>query len=665
MSGQSAAHRLGAGGEHRKEIDGLRAVAVLSVVFCHAGFAVFAGGFVGVDVFFVISGYLITSIILRELAAGTFSLRRFYERRARRILPALFLMLAVCLPLAWWWLWPTDFRDFANSLVYVVLFASNIHFFKEIGYFAPDVELRPLLHTWSLGVEEQYYILFPLVVMFVWRVRRRWLEGGLIFLLTFSLLGAQFGLARQPEASFYLLPARAWELLVGAVYAILVAKRHPAVQVPLPWRSRLSIAGLGMILSAVFLYSPATPFPGLTALLPTLGAVLVIAAASPETPVGKLLAWRPVQWIGLCSYSIYLWHQPVFAFARYRLDVPGMPLMAVLTLLTVMLGYLSWRYVEGPFRRPCWGGRRLAVFALVGMACFVVLGMAGRHRADIFKCFAPSYEAQIGVEHQLSRNYGLDKACNVRQVNQKCQTADNPEILLWGDSYAMHLADGIVASRPDVRLVQRTESACAPLLGIAPVLGGNLRAAEACMRFNQGVLAQMKSMPTVRYVVLASPFSQFLKPENSILGEDGRVQPADSRLVLKAFRETLQRLGEMQVSAVVVGPPPANGSDLGKCLARSSLLGRGLGYCDFAQSEMSPERHEVYRLLSALPAGTHIVWLHELMCQAGHCATHDGNTFLFLDNGHLSRDGSALLGKKYDFYRLFTGAGGVTGREKP
>lgn len=665
MSDQNVAQGLAANSEHRKEIDGLRAIAVLSVVFCHAGFAVFAGGFVGVDVFFVISGYLITSIILRELDAGTFSLRRFYERRARRILPALFLMLAVCLPLAWWWLWPADFRDFAKSLVYVVLFASNIHFFKEIGYFSPDVELRPLLHTWSLGVEEQYYILFPLILMFVWRLRRHWLAGGLVVLLMLSLLGAQLGLARLPEASFYLLPARAWELLLGAVYALLVAQRHPVAQVPQPWRNPLSLAGLGMILCAVFLYSPATPFPGLSALMPTLGALLVIAAATPETLAGKLLAWRPVQWVGLCSYSIYLWHQPVFAFARYRLDEPAMPLMAALIALTLMLGYLSWRYVEGPFRRPCWQGRRLAAFALVGMAGFIVLGMAGRHRADIFKRFAPAYEVQIGVERQLSRNYGLDKACDELRGNPQCQTADNPEVLLWGDSYAMHLADGIIASQPDVGLVQRTESGCAPLLGIAPVRGGNLSAAEACLRFNEDVLAELKRMPSIRYVVLASPFAQYLKSENSLLVEDGRLLSVDSGLVLKALQETLRRLEEMQVSTVVVSPPPANGGDLGKCLARSVLLERSLAHCDFAQSEMSLERLAVYRLLAALPSGTRVVWLHELMCQGGHCASHDGNTFLYLDDGHLSRDGSVLLGKKYDFYRLFTGGKALTDREKP
>lgn len=665
MSDQSLAQGLAANSEHRKEIDGLRAIAVLSVVFCHAGFAVFAGGFVGVDVFFVISGYLITSIILRELAAGTFSLRRFYERRARRILPALFLMLAVCLPLAWWWLWPADFRDFAKSLVYVVLFASNIHFFKEIGYFAPDVELRPLLHTWSLGVEEQYYILFPLIVMFVWRLRCHWLAGGLVVLLMLSLLGAQLGLARLPEASFYLLPARAWELLLGAVYALLVAQRHPVVHVPQPWRNPLSSAGLGMILGAVFLYSPATPFPGLSALMPTLGALLVIAAATPETLAGKLLAWRPVQWVGLCSYSIYLWHQPVFAFARYRLDEPGMPLMAALIALTLMLGYLSWRYVEGPFRRPCWQGRRLAAFALVGMAAFIVFGMTGKHRADIFKRFAPAYEVQIGVERQLSRNYGLDKACDELRGNPQCQTADNPEVLLWGDSYAMHLADGIVASFPQAKLIQRTENNCAALIGIAPVVGGGVRDAKLCMEFNNNVLNWLEGQPTIRVVVLGALFSQYLKADNAILTDDGRVLPADGTLVIDSLRETLRRLRKLQISVVLVAPPPANGSDIGRCLARSVFLGRNLDYCDFPLSEISPNRLHVYRLLSQLQAEVPVIWLHELMCPRGVCQSHEGQVFLFLDEGHLSRDGSVLLGKKYDFYRLFTGGKALTDREKP
>lgn len=650
---------------HRKEIDGLRAVAVLSVVFCHAGFSAFAGGFVGVDVFFVISGYLITSIILRELAAGTFSLRRFYERRARRILPALFVVLAVCLPLAWLWLWPSDFRDFAKSLVYVVLFASNIHFFKEIGYFEPDVELRPMLHTWSLGVEEQYYILFPLLLLLAWRLGARRLLMPLAILLLASLGAAQYGLSRFPEATFYLLPTRAWELLVGAVYAVLVAQRHPLSEISSRWQNLVSTAGLGMILTAVFLYSPRTPFPGLAALLPTLGALLVIATATPDTLVGRLLAWRPVLFVGLWSYSIYLWHQPLFAFARYHLESPGLPLMAGLACLTLGLGYLSWRYVEGPLRKPEWQGKRLLGFAVAGIAFFLVVGLIGKHRGDFFKRFAPDYAMQIGVERKLGKNYGLNAECDTPHAGHSCQTAAHPEILLWGDSYAMHLADGILASHPDVSLIQRTENNCAALLGIAPIVAGNIQEAKSCMDFNAAVLNVLEGTPTIRVVVLGGLYFQYLKEGNAILTDDGRVVPAEGPLLLQELRATLRRLGELGVSVVLVAPPPANGIDIGKCLARSVLIGRSLEHCDFTLDEMSQGRRQVYQLLSALASETRIIWLHQLMCPDGRCATHDGDTFLFIDDGHLSREGANLLGQKHDFYRLITGNNELTTQEKP
>jgi hypothetical protein len=484
-------------------------------------------------------------------------------------------------------------------------------------------------------------------------------------LLVASLGAAQFGLARFPEASFYLLPTRAWELLIGAIYAVLVAQRHPLAELSSRWHNPLSAIGLLMILASVFLYSPETPFPGWAALTPTLGALLVIAAATPATLVGRLLAWRPMLLVGLWSYSIYLWHQPVFAFARYHLESPGMPLMATLTGLTLGLGYLSWRYVEGPFRKPVWQGGRLAAFAIAGMTIFLVIGLIGKHRSDVLKRFAPEYETQISVERKLSKNYGLDRECNAANAGRQCQTAEKPEVLLWGDSYAMHLADGIVASRADVRLIQRTESGCAPLHGIAPVIGGNRRTAESCIRFNQEVLAQLKQMPSVRHVVLASLFYQYLEPGNEILTNDGLVLPTGASPALKALRETLAQLREMQVSVVLVAPPPANGLDIGKCLARSILLKRNLDHCDFSVGEMSHGRLEVFQLLSELASETHVIWLHDLMCQQGRCSTHEEGTFFFLDEGHLTRDGSALLGKKHDFYHLFRGGRPVIDREMP
>jgi len=246
--------------DYRREIDGLRALAVLPVILFHAGFETFSGGFVGVDVFFVISGYLITTIILAELEQGKFSIVNFYERRARRILPALFLVMLVCIPFAWFWLLPSDMKDFSKSLVAVSVFASNILFWRESGYFDTAAELKPLLHTWSLAVEEQYYVLFPLFLMLFWKLGKRWILVTLGVVFVASLAVAQWAAYEKQAAAFYLLPTRGWELLIGAFSAFYLSKVNreefgKGLSEVAGW------LGVALIMSAVFSYSKTPPFP--------------------------------------------------------------------------------------------------------------------------------------------------------------------------------------------------------------------------------------------------------------------------------------------------------------------------------------------------------------------------------------------------------------------
>ncbi len=301
--------------KYRREIDGLRALAVLPVILFHAGIQGFSGGYVGVDVFFVISGYLITSIILAEREAGSFTLAGFYERRARRILPALYVMAAACIPFAYLWMLPGDLVEFSQSLMAVAAFASNILFWRQTDYFAAATQLKPLLHTWSLAVEEQYYMVFPLLLLAAWRFGRRKLLALLATALLISLAVAQWGVTHRPAATFYLLPTRGWELLVGALAAFYLSGRRPEVD---RWRELKASAGVALIAYGVFMFGEGTPFPGLNALVPTAGAVLIILFADAGTYVGKLLGSRAFVGIGLVSYSAYLWHQPILAFAKHR-----------------------------------------------------------------------------------------------------------------------------------------------------------------------------------------------------------------------------------------------------------------------------------------------------------------------------------------------------------
>jgi peptidoglycan/LPS O-acetylase OafA/YrhL len=360
--------------KYRAEVDGLRALAVLPVIFFHAGFDWFSGGFIGVDVFFVISGYLITTIIISEMDDNNFSLIHFYERRARRILPALFLVMTACLFFAWAWLTPNELKAFGHSLIAVSTFSSNILFWLESGYFDSSTELKPLLHTWSLAVEEQYYILFPIFLLLTWQLGIRWIVMLLVMLFAISLGAAHWGAYTSPSANFYLLPTRGWELLMG-VFAALYLKynAHPR---SIGLNQVLSFLGFSMIVYAIIVFDETTPFPSLYALVPTIGTGLLILSAVSGTIIQTILSLKPIVGIGLISYSAYLWHQPLLAFAKVRLlGETSDSLLFALCIASLLLAWISWQYVEKPFRNRSAVSRKFVFsFALGGISFFLFVG---------------------------------------------------------------------------------------------------------------------------------------------------------------------------------------------------------------------------------------------------------------------------------------------------
>jgi len=326
--------------KYRAEIDGLRALAVVPVILFHAGFELFGGGFVGVDVFFVISGYLITTILIEDLEKDQFSLINFYERRARRILPALFFVMLVCIPFAWMWMLPSQMKGFSQSLVAVSLFSSNILFWRESGYFEAAAEEKPLLHTWSLAVEEQYYVLFPIFLFLAWQFGKHRVFWMIVVMAAISLLLSEWGWRHEATGNFYLAPTRAWELFSGSIAAFVVQKRG------VKSNNALSLVGLTAIIFSIFAYDRTTPFPSLHALIPVIGVVLLVLYADKETLVAKLLSTKAFVGVGLISYSAYLWHQPLFAFAKIRLsEEPPMLLMAMLSATSLTLAVASWTLV--------------------------------------------------------------------------------------------------------------------------------------------------------------------------------------------------------------------------------------------------------------------------------------------------------------------------------
>jgi peptidoglycan/LPS O-acetylase OafA/YrhL len=464
--------------EYRREIDGLRALAVLSVIFFHAGFAPFSGGFVGVDVFFVISGYLITSIILAEKKANSFTLLHFYERRARRILPALFAVMFASLMCAFMWLNPEHLKYFSQSLVAISGLSSNVLFYLTSGYFEVANVWKPLLHTWSLAVEEQFYLVFPVLLLLIWRWGKTWLLVLLASLGVISLGAAQWSSASDPTFAFFMLPTRAWELLIGSLIAIYSDRNR--ITTNLLVRQFLSVCGLLLILFAVFAYDKNTPFPSLYALLPTIGVSLIILFTTPETLAGQVLGNRWLVGIGLISYSAYLWHQPVFVFARFRsTDEPSKLFITTLTLLVFPLSYLSWRYIETPFRKGHHFTRK-QVFSLAASCSviFIVIGLIGQWTNGFYRFYLQNLtEPQKSAYQLIQRHTGpsmqmfdngecvfwgqqIDEAIESRF--RSCSERYGKAIVVLGDSHAMNVYNAFAKAEFKNFLVGVTRGGCRP-----------------------------------------------------------------------------------------------------------------------------------------------------------------------------------------------------------
>ncbi|MES2188894.1 MAG: acyltransferase family protein [Pseudomonadota bacterium] len=617
--------------KYRREIDGLRALALLPVILFHAGFQAFGGGYVGVDVFFVISGYLITSIILAEKAAGTFSLRSFYERRARRILPALFLVMLVCLPFAWLWLLPSDMKEFSASLVAVSTFSSNVLFWWESGYFDTAAELKPLLHTWSLAVEEQYYLIFPLLLVLAWKLNRTRMMWLLVAVALVSLGLAQKGAYASPAATFYMLHTRIWELLVGALLAFYMARETTGAGKLNPQLgSFVSLAGLVMIAWAVLFYGKGTPYPSLFTLLPVLGAGLVILLASPDNVAGRVLGSRLLVGTGLLSYSAYLWHQPIFAFARRRaLDEPGALAFLAMGGLTFGLAYLSWRYVEQPFRKK--SGIASAQALTTGLVCvlFFWAFAAGSHWDKGFASRYSQADKAVIVEKKLLDAY-VWKRMEELQLRDFTPSG-KPKILVIGDSFSGDLVNALSESGLDknLSLSTFTMSAVCGNLYVDPALIA-LRRPETkkdCVgerRYDNPILKER--IKQADYVWLASRWDKWV----------AEMLPQSIDALEKEFGSKF----------VIFGP-----KNFGR-LNLLNLVGMSPAEREAYTNTFSADHVAVNRLMKSTLEPSGFVDVSDLLCNSAtacHLFTPAGSLIPF-DNGHLTRDGAAFFGQRLGTY---------------
>jgi peptidoglycan/LPS O-acetylase OafA/YrhL len=611
---------------YRPEIDGLRALAVLPVIFFHAGFDAFSGGFVGVDVFFVISGYLITTIILADLERGKFSIIEFYERRARRILPALFLVMLVTLPFAWFWLLPGDMKDYSQSLLAVSLFISNILFWRESGYFDTVADLKPLLHTWSLSVEEQFYVIFPLLLLVFWKYGRYWISFLLTLIFLSSLLLAQWMSLAYPSAAFFLLPTRMWELLIGA-FAALYFSEIGHKNISKSWRELAGWTGIGLIAYATVAYNKTTPFPGFYALVPTVGAVLMILFATQNTMIGRLMGHRVLVGVGMLSYSAYLWHQPLFAFARHRVsDTTDSLLFLLLISLTLSLSYLSWRYVETPFRNRVKFSRKM-IFTLAGVftAFFVVIGYFIQKNDGYENRFVRTLQGDIGhVEFHDHHNQYFDckpdtVASNALRWGEflRCKQSRQglPDVILLGDSHAEHLFLGVAEYAPDTNLAFY-------------IMGGEPYLHNPQFRV---IFDELLSNGRQQHVVLTMHYLMYLDAKGTGL-YDG-------------FLTTVKALLAAGKTVTILGDVPRFSYEPGFCLyAKSSKFSESC-YLSIADVGLQKRVYEPILQRLSTELGIRYLSIDSPMCSLNRCSIVVNDAVIYRDKNHLNIIGSRLIGK--------------------
>ncbi len=622
--------------DYREDIDWLRAVAVLAVVAFHFEAPAVFGGFVGVDIFFVISGYLITGIIQSELQGGAFSFARFYERRVRRLLPALYAMVALTAIPSFHYLLTSERAEFFRSIGAVVTFTSNFFFWFQTGYFDHAAVEKPLLHTWSLAVEEQFYMALPLLLWglaHLARGRRRALPValGALGLASFAL-GIWLMSSDRSANAFFMSPPRAWEFLIGGLVA---TPGFPVLRHALAQQTARGVA-LVLIAIPIFALRQGPGFPGVNALAPCLGAAMFIwsGIGVPSRKRSAASPLRAARFFGQISYSLYLWHWPLFTFARFSknslvLDATD---KVALFALTVAISYLSWRFIEQPFRSKALAPTRRAAFQAAGLASFVLLAgsalgiVLSRAPSDADRA-ALQLESYNGYHYQPLYRFGDCFAPASGEFGDSCLAlaAGKTNWLLWGDSLAAHYFHGLAgATDPHaVHILQATQAACMPTLNAAAQ--GN----ASCRAF----AAQMEAFFRDRkpdLVIMSADWLEYARPPRF----DGMI--AD-------LRQTISKLNEHGIAVVLLGPAVQFRARLPSMLMRAHLRSTAARPDDF----VLPDIFTLDRMMkAALPAQAKFSYVSvvDAVCPSRQCPlTVDGGIPLAWDHAHLTAEGSSYV----------------------
>ena len=646
---QCSAHQFFVGGfglsnkpiamHYRPDIDGIRAIAVLAVLFFHAGVPFAGGGYVGVDVFFVLSGYLITKTLLDDQ-----SIIRFYQRRARRILPALFAVAAFALLTGVILFFPSDLVALCKSIMATMAFTSNIWFWRQSDYFAVATELWPLLHTWSLGVEEQFYIAFPLILFSIRRLSRYSQATIFVVFAAISFFASIYGMAHlKGTLVFYMAPTRAWELLVGSVLAtgVIPSIRQHAI------RLAMAIIGLAAVIGPMCLYSRATEFPGVFALPPVLGTAVLLWTGGERTLVGRLLSIPPLVFVGLISYSLYLWHWPLLAFGRYISVVPlSTGAKAGLLIASFAIASLSWRFIERPFRSPkmknsaIWYFSGSGIVMLLLAAGIVILahGFPGRFPAALTKLNADSgttWRCPIST----FVNFGAFYAC---PINLPSRNVDDADVVLWGDSHAQMYAPAL-----QIALGKRTgllvnANGCAPVMGDA--------ATPSCGAIQRGNFALITRLPA-KTVILAQNWPQYRDEAGVRLGR----QPLPSERYqdgIRRLRMLVSALRKANKTVLLVAPIALPGYDPGSVIPREIAFGVSPRQPEFVDRQAYlVEYANVFRAMYELTdhLNVRVIHVEDGLCDKQRCwFVKDGHA-IFADHGHITTKISQNLSEIFQY----------------
>ncbi|WP_299106684.1 acyltransferase family protein [uncultured Winogradskyella sp.] len=650
------------GFKYRPEIDGLRALAVLVVVFYHVGLG-FPGGFIGVDIFFVISGYLITSLIVKELQENRFSFLNFYGRRIRRIFPASAAMVLITMVMGWFLLLPSDFIALGKSVISQTFFSSNIYFWRNTNYFAESAELQPLLHTWSLSVEEQFYMVVPLLL---WALIKWAKISSRIKLMTvlataffMSLALSVFLLPKMQAFTFYMLPTRAWELLIGSLVALL-----PIISLLKRQVVRELIVSIGLlgILLPCFLYTKETLFPGLLAIPPCLGTALFILGASPNynnrLPLAaKIFTWRPIIFIGLISYSLYLWHWPLIAFSNYwALEEFSTMYKWSIVILSFILGVASWRFVETPFRKKTLAKNSKSLYAysiivsmiflICGFALYLNKGFVNRYSEKVIAYDNAKSEGL--VENRISLPLSLEEAKSGNFPVFGNSDSEVIDVLVWGDSHARSILPGVIkAAGKNNKVAAAWYTSTAPIINNIPSkIYQKFSLLEQSPSWSKAILEQVKNKK-IPNVVLAARWSSCY---NSLMmefnGDTIGVRNFNMNLL-----NTIKSLNDAGAQVWIFKEVPSHHISVPKALIKKELFGDNISQY-ICNKEGLNEQNRFFDLVQNKLelAGAKVLNASDLLFdnEEMHYRINFEETALYYDNQHLTQEGAKKLSKVFN-----------------